>query len=55
MKQKRREMWSSPSFVSSESTWGEGDKDEPHSSGSSSGEEPLRHPRRGRRHQRFTL
>jgi hypothetical protein len=50
MKQKGKEIRSSTSSHSSQSAREGGNEEEPHSGGSSCGEEPLRHPRRGRRH-----
>jgi len=51
MCQRRKEIRSSPSSNTSQSAQEEGDENEPHSSGFSSREEPLRCIRRGRRHQ----
>ena len=50
MKQRRKEIRSSTSFRSSQSVREEGNEEDPHSSGPSIGEEPLRRPSRGRRH-----
>jgi len=51
MKQKRKEIRSSPSTMSSEFTREGEDEDEHHPGGSSIEEEPMRHPRRRKRHQ----